>query len=332
MARALTVRDPTTDTYRCGAVRGVMQTDVGAVRERNEDAAYVDGRQRFFIVADGMGGHSAGDVASALAVRTVRDALDAASPQLTTYVAAPTPAGRDGIRSLLERAVRAANDAVLTRSLEELDKHGMGTTLEVVVVLGDEAFVGHVGDSRTYLVRDGAAMLATSDHTVAQAMRRAGTLTDTQVEVSPMRSVLSNAIGISADVTVDHVHLRLRARDRLLLCSDGLYDYFAPEELARWISQQASDAALTCLVDQACSRGGADNITGIIVEVPAPASAPADLLDDEPTSPISLPPDTATPASPLASVTHEALSAFVEQGLFEDSSPVAAPQQRAAGD
>lgn len=294
-----------------------MQTDVGAVRERNEDSGFVDGRQRYFIVADGMGGHSAGDVASALAVKTVRDILDCASPQLATYVAAPTPAGREGIRAVLERAMWEANDAVLTRSIEERDKHGMGTTLEVVIVLGDEAFIGHVGDSRTYLVRDGAARQATDDHTVAQAMRRAGTLTDTQVDSSPMRSVLSNAIGISADVHVDHVHLRLRAGDRLLICSDGMYEYFAANELASWVTEHSADVALSGLIDQACSRGGADNITGIIVEVPQPSSAPDELVDDEPTSPISLPTDEAVPASPLASVSSEALSVFVEQGLPE---------------
>ncbi len=329
MRRAPTVREPATAAHSCGPVRGVLRTDVGAIRERNEDSGFVNGRQRFFVVADGMGGHSAGDIASALAVDTVRDILDHASPQLATYVAAPTPAGRDGIRSVLERAVREANHAVLTRSLEEPDKHGMGTTLEVVVVLGDEAFIGHVGDSRTYLVRDGAALQATDDHTVAQAMRRAGTLTDTEVDSSPMRSVLSNAIGISADVTVNQVHLRLRAGDRLLICSDGMYEYFAAEEMARWVTSHGADAALTGLIDEACSRGGADNITGIIVEVPQPSDAPAELVDDEPTSPIALPPDDATPASPLASVSSEALSVFVEQGLLEPDVEEPAPRRAA---
>jgi len=148
-------------------------------------------------------------------------------------------------------------------------------------------------------------------------MHRAGTLTDTQVDSSPMRSVLSNAIGISADVTVDQVHLRLRAGDRLLICSDGMYEYFAPEEMARWVTDHGANVALAGLIDQACSRGGADNITGIIVEVPRPSDAPAEVVDDEPTSPIALPPDDATPASPLASVSSEALSAHVEQALLE---------------
>jgi protein phosphatase len=301
-----------------------MKTSVGAVRERNEDAGYVDGKHRFFVVADGMGGHSAGDVASALAVSVVRVALEDASPQLASFATAPTRAGREEIRLLLEQAVRAANHAVLARSQRELDKHGMGTTLEVALVLAGEAFVSHVGDSRTYLMRDEAAVQATIDHTVAQVMRRAGTLSPEEADTSPMRSVLSNAIGISADVAVDHVHLRLRPGDRLLLCSDGLYEYFTPNELAAWVSHHPGEAALAGLIDQACSRGGSDNITGIVVEVPLASAAPEEVLDDAPTSPISLPPDTAP--TPIVAVADDALSAFVEQALREASGPHSAPR------
>lgn len=293
------------------------------MRERNEDAAYVDDKRRFFIVADGMGGHSAGDVASALAVSTVRAELESDTLLLATFEAAPTERRRQQLRTLLARAANAANQAVLERSRREADKHRMGTTLEVVLVLAGEAFVCHVGDSRTYLIRDGAARQLTDDHTVAQVMRRAGTLSPAEADSSPMRSVLCNAIGVSPDVSVDHGHLVLHPGDRLLVCSDGLYDYFQPDELARWVSCHAGEAALAGLVAQACERGGADNITGIVVEVPAPSHAP-ELLDDAPTSPISLPPDTAP--TPIVAVADDALSAFVEQALRESSGPHSAPR------
>src|SRR5262249_28203571 len=136
---------------------GAMHTDVGRVREHNEDAGYVDPHGRFAILADGMGGHSAGEVASAMAVASVRAALDAA---------APTPAGRKHVRAVVERAVRRASDEIRELGQREPDKHGMGTTIEVAIIAATEAFVVHVGDCRTYLVRGGQAAALTVDHTV----------------------------------------------------------------------------------------------------------------------------------------------------------------------
>jgi protein phosphatase len=254
-------------------VVAAMRTDVGRVRDRNEDCAHVDPARRFVIVADGMGGRNAGDVASATAVDVVQTCLAASSAALAAYAAAPSPPGRMRIQSIIDRAVRLANDTVYARSRNEPDKDGMGTTLEVVVVLGLEAFIAHVGDGRTYLLRDREAIQQTRDHSIAELMRTAGTLTDDEARVSPLRAALSNAIGVTASISIDHLHLDLRTGDRLLVCSDGLYEYFAADQLAAYATGIDIKIALAALVLEARARGGHDNITGVVLEIVAAEEA-----------------------------------------------------------
>src|SRR5688572_13311492 len=144
-------------------LEAVMVTDVGVVRDHNEDSAHVDPDGTFFIVADGMGGHAAGEVASAMAVETVKTTLENARPQIRSFAARPTEQGRRDLVGLLQSSVLAAHQAVFQRGSKESDKQGMGTTLDVVMVAGNEAFIAHVGDSRTYLVREGRASQITTD-------------------------------------------------------------------------------------------------------------------------------------------------------------------------
>ena len=238
------------------------------VRDHNEDSFYVDPDERFFIVADGMGGHAAGEVASAMAVDEVKKALEAASDSIAKFAEAPTEEGRKAAVTVLENAVRSAHQAVFSRGSEETDKQGMGTTLDVVMLAGPEAFVAHVGDSRTYLLRDGQASQITTDHTVAEVLVIEGKLSAEEAAASPLRTILVNAIGVSPDVGVEMSHVRLRKGDQLLLCSDGLHDYFpAEEELAEYLEASPPDDALTSLIDLAKERGGHDNITGVVVDV-----------------------------------------------------------------
>jgi hypothetical protein len=144
----------------------------------------------------------------------------------------------------------------------------MGTTLDVVLVAGPEAFVAHVGDSRTYLIRDGRSSQITTDHTVAEVLVIEGKLTIEEAQVSPLRTILVNAIGVSADVGVEMAHVTLKRGDRLLLCSDGLHDYFPiEEEIAQKLSADAPGDALKDMVELAKQRGGHDNITGVAVHV-----------------------------------------------------------------
>ena len=267
-----------------------LVTDVGVVREHNEDSAYMEPANGFFIVADGMGGHAAGEVASAMAVETVRKTLEAARKEIDTFQRAPTDAGRRGIVQLLQSAVLSAHQAVFQRGQHEADKAGMGTTLDVVLIAGPEAFVAHVGDSRTYLVRDGRSSQITTDHTVAEVLVIEGKLTIEEAQVSPLRTILVNAIGVSADVGVEMAHVTLKRGDRLLLCSDGLHDYFpVEEEIAAKLSTDAPGDALKDMVELAKTRGGHDNITGVAVQVTDVIEAIPDRLDGEMTQPVDLP-------------------------------------------
>jgi PPM family protein phosphatase len=238
------------------------------VREHNEDSAHIDGEGAFFIVADGMGGHAAGEIASAMAVEEVTTSLDAAREQIRAFAADATEDGRRALVTLLENAVQRAHQAVFERGTREADKKGMGTTLEVVLVAGGEAFVAHVGDSRSYLVRGGQAAQVTTDHTVAEVLVIEGKLTPEEARLSPLRTILVNAIGVSPDVGVELAHIKLRKGDKLLLCSDGLHDYYpSDDELATLLSSKEGEEAIVQLVELAKDRGGHDNITGILVEV-----------------------------------------------------------------
>lgn len=267
-----------------------LVTDVGVVREHNEDSAYMEPANGFFIVADGMGGHAAGEVASAMAVETVRKTLENARKEIESFKRAPTDAGRRGIVQLLQSAVYAAHQAVFQRGQHEADKAGMGTTLDVVLIAGPEAFVAHVGDSRTYLVRDGRSSQITTDHTVAEVLVIEGKLTIEEAQVSPLRTILVNAIGVSADVGVEMAHVTLKRGDRLLLCSDGLHDYFpVEEEIAQKLSTDAPGDALKDMVELAKTRGGHDNITGVAVQVTDVIDAIPGQLDGELTQPVDLP-------------------------------------------
>ncbi len=268
----------------------VMLTDVGMVRDHNEDAVHVDPDHRFFIVADGMGGHAAGEVASAMAVETVKKTLEAAASLIDAFAVRTTDNARRALVQLLQSAVLAAHQAVFQRGSKEADKAGMGTTLDVVLIAGREAFVAHVGDSRTYLVRDAKAAQLTTDHTVAEVLVIEGKLTIEEALVSPYRTVLVNAIGVAADVGVEMAHLQLRQGDRLLLCSDGLHDYFLVEqELADILEADAPVDAIARMIDAAKERGGHDNITGIVVTVVelAAEAVPA-IVENESTQPVDV--------------------------------------------
>jgi serine/threonine protein phosphatase PrpC len=248
--------------------RHAMLTDIGVIREHNEDAAYADPEGDFFIVADGMGGHAAGEVASSMAVDAVRHALEAARPEIMEFARSPSEEGRRQLVSSLENAVRQAHQAVYERGAKETDKQGMGTTLDVVLVAGAEAFVAHVGDSRTYLVRDGRAAQITTDHTVAEVLVIEGKLSAEEAQISPLRTILVNAIGVAPDVGVEMAHVRLKRGDKLLLCSDGMHDYFPQEqEVSEYVAGHEPTQALALLTDLAKNRGGHDNITGVLLEV-----------------------------------------------------------------
>lgn len=224
------------------------RTDVGRVRDGNEDAYLVDPETDLLAVADGMGGHQAGEVASATAVEALQAGV------------------REG-RSVGD-AVGEANAAVYARASADSELRGMGTTLTAAVLDDDTLLIGHVGDSRAYLLRDGELRQLTDDHSVVAELVAAGELTEAEAEVDPRRAMITRALGIDPTVTVDVLRVRVAFGDRILLCSDGLTTMVNDDAIAAVLRDEPDcDRAAAALVDAANAAGGADNITVIVADV-----------------------------------------------------------------
>lgn len=231
-------------------------TDTGLVRDGNEDSCCLEvgsGPPPFFLmaVADGMGGHAAGEVASNLAVETVRQAVQHWSLEW---------ADPERVLAALGDAVEAAHAAILAAQ-QQPGQDSMGTTLTVALVLGDEALVGHSGDSRGYLIRDGEARQLTDDHSVVGELVRGGAVTEEEAMQHPQRNLLTSALGVAGLCQVDRLRLTLQPGDVLLLCTDGLTGLIPAAELSQAVDQADFEAVARQLVDLVNQRGGPDNTT-----------------------------------------------------------------------
>ncbi len=245
------------------ALRWAARTDVGKARDRNEDSFY--GGEHVFAVADGLGGHNAGDVASRLAIEPIAS-LDRRVGHLPD----------DRVAESLAAAVLEANRAVYRRAQDDAKVRGMGTTLTAIAVADGSAHLAHVGDSRCYLVRDGALSQLSSDHTLVARMVQEGKLTPEQAESHPQRSILTRALGAEPEVDVDSLEITLVSGDRLILCSDGLSSVIGEDQI-REVLADSSDLDETCtrLIEAANASGGPDNITVVVVEMTGTPSARA---------------------------------------------------------
>lgn len=237
-------------------------TDVGRRRDRNEDAFLINDEMQLFVVADGMGGHVGGSYASTMAVTTIEDEVG------KLLLADPGDADPvDFLREGLAGAVNAAGARIFGVASDNPSWKGMGTTVVVVLVVGTNAFVAHVGDSRVYTMRDGDIEQITDDHSLVAESVREGLLTEEQARRHKMRNVITRALGFHAEVEVD-VQVRAVTRgDRFLLCSDGLSGKLEPREMLDLLDAHAPLEAARQLVIQACARGGEDNITAVTVHV-----------------------------------------------------------------
>lgn len=235
-------------------IRFAAKSDVGKVREGNEDSYLV--REPMFVVADGMGGHLAGDVASQMAVDVITEDMDSGAAH--------------GDRDSLVNAVKHANSAIYEKGRSDNNLSGMGTTLTLVFVADGEARLAHVGDSRAYLLRDGELKQLTDDHTLVNRMVKEGRLRAEDAERHPQRSVITRALGVDANVKVDYRTLKLSTGDRLLLNSDGLTSMVDQETIQR-VLEETSDPEETAekLVQLANEAGGEDNITVVIIDFAA---------------------------------------------------------------
>jgi PPM family protein phosphatase len=251
-------------------VNFAVLTDVGQQRDHNEDNYLVDKKLGLYVVCDGMGGHAAGEVASALAVRTFHEDFKKNFEFVEDYIAGKTgveKVTRRQVLKLLESAVNRASSRVHAEAQKDSDKRGMGTTLVAILVAGHQAFVVWVGDSRIYLLRDGVLEQLTEDHTVYNELLKRKKLPREEIEKLPQKNAITRAIGVYEHTEPDSLIVDLVAGDRFLLCSDGLSGYFEEdvEDLGRMMSQPDEAAGVKAMIDAANARGGKDNITALLV-------------------------------------------------------------------
>ncbi|HET7677316.1 MAG TPA: Stp1/IreP family PP2C-type Ser/Thr phosphatase [Candidatus Limnocylindrales bacterium] len=240
-----------------------VRTDAGRVRDGNEDRYLV--RPPLFAVADGMGGHRAGEVAAGIAIEALADHLASRLDDAS--------GGIDG--EALTAALELANRRIFERAEGDGEKRGMATTCTAALVVGHEAWLAHVGDSRAYLYRDGALRQLTEDHSIVGSMVRERILTPEAAARHPRRHVVLRALGHRDDVEVDVQEIELHDGDRLLLCTDGLNSMLESSAIAEVLgSLVAAEAAADGLVAAANAAGGEDNVTVLVVDV-GPASARA---------------------------------------------------------
>jgi serine/threonine protein phosphatase PrpC len=230
---------------------------VGVVRSGNEDAFLMAPDAGVFIVADGMGGHAAGEVASEMSVQIVGRSLE-------NVVGRPDAEAAETIR----KGIVEANAAIFQRTLVEQDKRGMGTTVTAMVINGERYMIGQVGDSRAYLLRDGQLLQITKDHSYVQEQVDAGYLTPAQARTHPYSNVITRCVGANSDVAPDVYGGTLHGSDHFLLASDGLTGMLEDEDLLTILTSGRSPGELVDkLISEANRRGGLDNVTVIIVRI-----------------------------------------------------------------
>ena len=242
-------------------------TDVGKKRQHNEDSMLVDNQLGLYIVADGMGGHAAGEVASARATEVVKQQVTASRSVLKELAANPSQSNRAAAAALVEVAVQRACADIYRMASQDSTKRGMGTTFVCLVTSGNKGIIGHVGDSRVYLIRNGQCHRLTEDHTLVAAQLKAGTITKEQASTSQYRNVITRAVGIQESVQVDTLIVELLPNDTFLLCSDGLHGYLQDEEVAPLVAAVTAKDLPKKFVSLANERGGKDNITAVVVQV-----------------------------------------------------------------
>lgn len=248
-------------------VRAYSKTHVGVRRQNNEDNFLVNNDLHLYGVADGMGGHESGEVASALAVMTIQDEVMKLRDELEARASDGTLEGRRVVLEGLNQAVHTAHRVIFESSKREQQKRGMGTTLDLLYLSGGNAYVAHVGDSRVYLARGGTIYQLTEDHTLAAQQLRNGQITEADYAKSPVKNIIYQALGVVPNLEVDTLHLDVYPGDLFLLCSDGLYESLGPSDMAQILQDAKGDAAVDLLIDLGCVKGGHDNLTVVLVYV-----------------------------------------------------------------
>jgi len=243
------------------------KSDIGKVRKTNQDAFLCDDDLGLYIVADGMGGHAAGEIAAREAVQAIHDMVVRGRDVIREFLGAP--ATRESTRAicrLLESSVQSATYLVFGMAEQEPVRQGMGTTVSALLLSGAYGITAQVGDTRIYCVRGDDVIQLTEDHTLVNWQIREGMLTPEEAARSPHRNVITRAVGNHDYVQVDTQVISVRIGDRFLICSDGLHGYVKRGEMAAILAGELP-AACDTLINLALQRGGRDNITALTIEV-----------------------------------------------------------------
>ena len=242
-------------------------TDVGRKRDHNEDNYGCFDDMKLYVVADGMGGHAAGEMASSIAVRTIEQRMVEGREIITPSAVYGGPVEESPVPKLLADSVREACSEIFRKAQTAREYGGMGTTTTALLFHGRHAFVAHVGDSRAYLLRNGKILQLSEDHSLVNEQLRAGIITEAQARTSRFKNIITRSVGVEEDVAVDLVSVETQQHDTYVLCSDGLANLVNDLEIGETVTENFFKQVPELLVDMANGRGGDDNITVIVAYV-----------------------------------------------------------------
>jgi len=258
------------------SIQAWVKSDVGRVRKNNEDNFLADTVNGLFVVADGMGGHEHGELASQRATESVRNYIHNAMSGIKAFALDPSPERRAWLQQIIEGAVQAANLEVFKLAEQKGVAGNMGTTLSMLLFVSpNEALLGHVGDSRIYRIRNKEVKQLTDDQTLVQEQLRKGLVRIEDAAHVPFGNTLLQAVGYRERVAPDILWLELEPGDQFLLCSDGLSNYLIEDEIVTVFSQARGEQIVPRLIACANARGGRDNITAIVTEIEDPSASMA---------------------------------------------------------
>lgn len=248
-------------------MRSAGLTDPGRVRRVNEDAFIADDTLGLYAVADGVGGLQAGEVASRAVIETLRSSFASLHSGADATPAFGTMPGEPRESRMLSRSIMLANQLLWEQVQRSPGLQGMGSTVTALALRGEHAWLAHAGDSRAYRLRGAQLSQLTVDHSLVAEQVRAGKITAKEARLSPNRNVITRAVGIERDITIDLGTETVRPGDRYLLCSDGLTDMVSDREIAALLKEGNPRDVAQSLIDTANRKGGKDNITAVVVEM-----------------------------------------------------------------
>jgi protein phosphatase len=242
-------------------------TDVGRKRDHNEDNFGCYDDLKLYLVADGMGGHAAGEMASSIAVQSVHAQVEKQRELIADGKTYEGPIEESPVPKLLSEAVRIACGDIYQKAQSGREFAGMGTTTTALLFHGAHAYVAHVGDSRAYLLREGRILQLSEDHSLVNEQLKAGIITESQARSSRFKNIITRSVGVEEDVPVDLLAVELKERDTFVLCSDGLANLVNDLEIGETVTENFFRRVPELLIDLANNRGGDDNITVVVAFV-----------------------------------------------------------------